>query len=114
MKLRAITKKEWEQTIENGTASFLFQCAMDELDSQGEYFAAERLRSCQAMVYETTNFYILKSYETFVGVIDKRTNNCADVLREVYGYTSTSAQHIAKFISDFGSRYAKRFTWREI
>lgn len=64
---------------------------------------AERLRSCQAWVWETEEYYVLQSYETFVAVIEKSTDTCYDALRYVYGYTSTSAQHIAKFRHDYGS-----------
>ena len=40
---------------------------------------------------------ILKSYETYVALYDKETDTFYDVLRYSYGYTATSAQHIAKF-----------------
>lgn len=63
----------------------------------------KRLRYCTAWVYETANYYILQSYRTIIAVIDKRTDTCFDALRIVYGYTSTSAQHIAKFKSDYGA-----------
>ena len=72
----------------------------------------KRLRSCSAEVLETHNFFILRSYNTVVAVIDKLTGNTYDVLRVVYGYTATSAQHIAKFTNDYGN--GKRYTWREI
>lgn len=62
----------------------------------------KRLRSCTADVSETDNFYVLRSYNTLVAFIDKRTDALYDVLRFVYGYTSTSAQHIAKFRHDYG------------
>ena len=72
----------------------------------------KRLRSCSAEVLETPSFFILRSYNTVVAVIDKLTGNTWDVLRMVYGYTATSAQHIAKFSNDYGN--GKRYTWREI
>lgn len=62
-----------------------------------------RLRTCNARVYETDNYYFLESYNTFVAFIDKSTDTIYDVLRWVYGYTSTSAQHIAKFRHDYGA-----------
>ena len=61
---------------------------------------------------ETPSFFILRSYNTVVAVVDKCTGNTWDVLRMVYGYTSTSAQHIAKFSKDYGN--GSRVTWREI
>ena len=61
-----------------------------------------RLRSCQAYVYETEHYYWLKSYDTFSAFIDKTTDTCYDILRMVHAYSSTSAQHIAKFRYDYG------------
>ena len=72
----------------------------------------KRLRSCSADVLETPSFFILRSYNTVVAVIDKSTGSTWDVLRMVYGYTATSAQHIAKFSHDYGT--GKRYMWREI
>lgn len=62
----------------------------------------KRLRTCQAYVYETPTFYVLRSYSTVVAIIEKSTDTCYDFLRYVYGYTSTSAQHISKFDKDYG------------
>ena len=72
----------------------------------------KRLRSCSADVLETPSFFILRSYNTVVAVIDKLTGNCYDVLRMVYGYTATSAQHITKFTNDYGN--GNRYMWRDI
>ena len=72
----------------------------------------KRLRRCSAQVLETTGFFILRSYNTVVAVVDKHTGSTWDVLRKVYGYTATSAQHIAKFAADYGN--GKCYTWREI
>lgn len=72
----------------------------------------ERLRSCSAYVLETPSFFILRSYSTVVAVIDKLNGDTWDVLRMVYGYTSTSAQHIAKFSHDYGN--GELYTWRKI
>ena len=72
-----------------------------------------RLRSCSATVWETNDFYVLKSYSTIIALIDKGSDYCYDFLRWAYGYTSTSAQHICKFCSDYGSR-SKVYTWREV
>lgn len=76
-----------------------------------------RLRTCQAYVYETPSFYVLRSYNTVVAIIEKSTDTCYDFLRGVYGYTSTSAQHISKFDKDYGSgAYGckERVTYRKI
>lgn len=73
-----------------------------------------RLRYCTAEVYETANLYVLRSYNTIIAAIDKRTDTLYDFLRYVYGFTSTSAQHIAKFRHDYGAgkwgvSYEKRY-----
>ena len=60
-----------------------------------------RLRTCNANVIETHEYYILLSYRTIVAFIDKSTGVLYDVLRPVYGYTRTSAQHISKFDHDY-------------
>lgn len=115
MSERAMTIKQFNQGIVNATAEAIFNSACDELDAMREY-NYKRLRSCTAWVFETENFYILKSYDTFIAAIDKRSNFAVDVLRMVYGYTSTSAQHISKFIHDF-TPYpwnSPRYTWRDI
>lgn len=78
---------------------------------------AKRLRTCKAYVYETPSFYVLRSYNTVVAIIDKSTDTCYDFLRLVYGYSATSAMHISKFDSDFGSgKYGckERVTYREV
>lgn len=63
---------------------------------------ARRLRTCNASVLETLNYYILVSYNTTVACIDKSTDTIYDFLRLTYGYTATSAQHISKFKHDYG------------
>ena len=113
MQIKAMTKKQEEQLINNCIATGIFNSACNELDEK-PCIDIKRLRSCSAWVYETDNFYILKSYETLVACIAKKNNACFDVLRYVYGFTSTSAQHISKFIHDYGSSYAQRYTWRNV
>lgn len=82
----SIIEKEWEK-------------AKQEIN----YNFGTRLRTCSAWVYETKDYYFLRSYNTIVAFIDKITDTCYDVLRLEYGYTSTSAQHIAKFRHDYGN-----------
>ena len=98
--MKAMTMKQFNQSLDNITASAIFNAACDELDAQRTY-NYKRLRSCTAWVFETENYYVLKSYDTFIGCIDKRSNTFVDVLRKVYGYTSTSAHHLAKFRHDY-------------
>lgn len=78
------------------------------------WYNSVRLRSCQACVYETENFFVLKSYDTIVAFIDKNTQQKFDILRYVYDYTSTSAKHIAKFFSDYGDFRISTYTYREV
>lgn len=84
----------------------------------------KRLRSCSAEVAPVIDaetgellYYVLRSYNTIVAAIDVRTDTLYDFLRYVYKYTSTSAQHIAKFDKDYGSGKwgcANRVTYREV
>lgn len=68
----------------------------------GNYYNITRLRSCQAYVYETGHYFWLRSYGTFIAFIEKTTDTCYDILRMVYWYSATSAQHIVKFLHDYG------------
>ena len=78
----------------------------------GKVLSVRRLHKCQAYVYETCSYYLLKSYATFVAFIRKSDGECFDILRNVYGYTSTSAQHIAKFKNDYNAASCQ--IWREV
>lgn len=78
----------------------------------GKVLSVRRLHKCQAYVYETTSYYLLKSYATFVAFIRKSDGECFDILRNVYGYSATSAQHIAKFKNDYHA--ASTQTLREV
>ena len=89
-------------------------CEAQEEFKQEKYYSFKRLRSCEAWVYETDNYYILRSYNTLVAIIDKRTKQLYDVLRYMYMYTATSAQHIAKFRQDYGDTKIPNFTWRHV
>lgn len=69
----------------------------------GEFEKVERLRSCSAMVTTTDKYFILQSYNTVIAIIDRATDTLYDALRMVYGYTATSAKHVAKFAQDYGN-----------
>ena len=90
--------------------------ALDRLNEEvkNNFFNGVRLRSCTAYVYESENFFFLKSYSTVVACINKTTGQKYDFLRLVYGYTSTSAQHISKFFHDYGDNRITAFTYREV
>ena len=77
-----------------------------------------RLRRCQAWTAETEHYIFLKSYATIIAVIDKASDTLYDLLRLVYGYTQTSAQHIAKFSREMGTGgdygCVDRHTYRDV
>lgn len=73
-----------------------------------------RLRTCNAKVYYENGYYALVSYDTIVAFIDEESGDLFDVLRYVYGYTATSAQHITKFRHDFSSGHHKKWTYRPV
>lgn len=70
-----------------------------------------RLRYCSAYVYETPDFIVLRSYNTVVAFINKHTGEFFDVLRYFYVFTSVSAQHIAKFRSDYWNYSNKYYSY---
>ena len=109
-------KKE-EQLKINEMCDEVFHWAMYEMNNEGiGWHDYKRLRSCTACVYETSSYYILRSYSTCIAVIEKSTDTLYDCLRSVYGYTATSAQHISKFDKDYGRGKwgcEKRYTYRE-
>lgn len=109
--------KYLEQEKHNMLVTFNFErCAMQELMKTNGNYIGKRLRSCTATVYETDNYYILKSYNSFIACIDKAVNVLYDALRYEYGYTATSAHHISKFAKDYldKTRPSVTITWRPI
>lgn len=56
-----------------------------------------QLYHCKAEWGVVGDWTILRSYSTIVAAYNVVTDEFFDFLRLVYGYTSTSAQHIAKF-----------------
>ena len=94
-----------------------YERMIEQFDRFGYHSHPVKLRSCNARVYELPSYYVLESYNTIVAFIDKNTDTLYDVLRMVYGYTSTSAQHISKFEKDYCNgkwNCAERFTYRDI
>lgn len=107
-----------EQLKINAMCYEVFKCAMHQMNNEDiRWNDCKRLRSCSAYVYETSSYYILRSYATCIAVIEKNTDTLYDCLRSVYGYTATSAQHIAKFHHDYGQGKwgcEKQYTYREV
>ena len=87
--------------------------AIDDFNAKEHKFVElHRLRSCTAWVYEYEDCRVLLSYKTQIAHIDLKTGNMYDYLRYVYGYTSTSSQHLSKFAHDCGAQ--KRYIYREV
>ena len=108
-----MNKKMIDQMVENEKVN----ATLNELDAipYSRAVASQtptRLNTCHAWTYQNGYFVVLISYNTEVACIDTRTGICYDYLRKVYGYTATSAQHIAKFMKKFGS--TKKVTYRPI
>ena len=61
----------------------------------------EPFRHCKATVGWIGKYIYLRSYDTVVAFINSVTGEGYDILRTEYGYTATSAQHIAKFFNDY-------------
>lgn len=108
-----MTKKE--QIADNAIVEQYIDELNAEISLSGLSYVS-RLRTCNAHVYETPHFTVLRSYNTIVAAVYHRTTSSApvfiDFLRLVYGYTSTSAQHIAKFKYDY-YRFGFEYTWRD-
>ena len=94
-----IVEQAWEK------AQKVWANALKEIDD------FERLDYCQAYTYQTRGYTFLMSYNTLVAFIDYN-DQMYDTLRLVYGYTATSAKHIAKFRNKF--RHVHEYTWREV
>lgn len=103
--MKALTQKQVAQRATNDKCILAMRTAWSELLDSCNYdlrlAKPKKLRSCKAKVYETENWYILQSYDTPIACIRKYGFEIYDALRIEYGYTSTSAQHIAKFIHDY-------------
>ena len=74
----------------------------------------KQLRSCSADVARIGSLIVLRSYSPSIACIDTRTDTLYDFLRYVYGYTSTSAQHIAKVAAEYYNCEANRLTYKEV
>lgn len=96
-----MTKNE-QREINQQVLEYL-QVYNDWVDARNVAPSWKKLRSCSAEVAQIGNWYVLRSYRTIVAIIDIQTDTLVDFLRYVYGYTSTSAQHISKFDKDYGS-----------
>ena len=75
----------------------------------------ERLYHCNAFILHLDNHCIaLQSYGTFVALFDEESGYLYDLLRYTYGYTATSANHIAKFRNMLRGRIHGEFRYYPI
>lgn len=80
----------------------------------------KRLHRCTADWCIIGDWAILRSYSTIVAAYNVENGVLFDFLRLVYGYTATSAQHIAKFRNFVREKYWYQcgglwtVTWREV
>ena len=87
-----------DRKFQNEAALKVFNEAMQEYrNTSNNEITEKRLYSCKAWVYETPNYFILRSYNTFIACYDKKHKTFSDVLRHEYAYTATSNQHYCKF-----------------
>ena len=87
-----------QQKMEQRIVNQVIHNALDVYETQnGGMVKVGQLRSCNATIYENERYIVLISYTTTVAFVDKQQRSAYDILRLVYGYTSTSAQRIAKF-----------------
>ena len=101
-----MTKKEEQRIAQHERNNIIGQAVIDFNEYMTNLPALEsvkRLRSCSAEVITTEKYFILRSYKTTVAFIQRDTDCLYDVLRLVYGFTRTSAQHIDKFSQDYGA-----------
>lgn len=97
--------------VEKAWAAFESDVDVKKAENLG-FAPVIRLRKCNAYVSLIGKWFVLTSYTTIVAIIDSDTHVLYDVLRYRYGYTATSAQHIAKFGHDY--IVEERYTWREL
>lgn len=103
-----------KQAVINNKVEELYDEYRRHFQPWAESTVTERLRTCTAYVYKDHNGYIvLRSYNTFVAFITP-DGGFVDILRLVYGYTATSAQHIGKFYHDYAGKCTNYYTYRSI
>lgn len=110
-----MTKKEM-QMEENAIVEKALN-AFNDAHVLAYYCIKKRLRYCSATVLICDDYYILRSYNTIVAIIDRKTDTLYDFLRYVYGYTATSAKHISAFRHDYGTGYygcQHEYCWKSV
>ena len=101
-------KKEEQKRINDSVLS-VYEDAKNQIDKYG-MSGYSRLRTCSAHVMSTYGYELLFSYNTLIAVYNHSDDTVYDFLRYVYGYTSTSSQHISKFAHDIGQLYGYKWS----
>ena len=103
-----------DREFQNDAALKVFNEAMKEYcNTPYSSITEKRLYSCKAWMYETQNFIVLRSYNTFIACYDKKCKSFSDVLRHEYGYTSTSNQHYFKFKNYINQKLCLFWNYKE-
>lgn len=114
-----MTRKQYEQKRNNAACEEAIRIYSSMVNTHQAHHL-ERLHSCNAYMFVRGTWVALKSYNTVVALFNTETGMLYDILRLVYGYTATSAQHIAKFRNLIRDRYGYQceglctVTWREV
>lgn len=106
--------KKQQQVVWNEESKQALEQFKEGLNEMNLIKSPVRLRTCFAMVYENERYIYLRSYNTIIAFIDKEDGRLYDVLRLVYGFTATSAQHIAKFKQDYFKYWCVDIRYKEV
>ena len=106
--------KKATQILENEVVMDCYSEFMEFCKNNHAWYSKD-FRSCKAEVFVNSRYTYLKSYNTIVAFIDHKCGVACDVLRLVYGYTATSAQHISKFFNDYApSDYYEKLRYKAV
>lgn len=105
-----MTRKEMQIKVNREVMSNWTQ-AKEVWDKVPNNVTVTRIDYCKCGYIVWGSYVFLVSYSTLVAYIDS-DGVLVDILRLVYGYTATSAKHIAKFRNMFKPCY--EITYREV
>lgn len=106
-----MTRKEMQIKVNREVMSNWTQ-AKEVWDSVPDNATITRIDYCQCGYIVWGRYIFLVSYNTMIAYIDEN-GVLVDILRLVYGYTATSAKHIAKFRNKFPN-FVYSITYREV
>ena len=101
--------KAREQQLINDTVNMFLDRRFDDIMLSR---CIDQLDSCTAWLGSYNGLIVLQSYQSKIAVYDSKNNVFYDFLRLVYGYTATSAKHIAKFRHKYCDNETVCFTYR--